>query len=438
MKLGLSHLGIEALDYTPDAGGGVPKLPLGTPLGALGSSSFQLHNFSSSTFIFKTVRGELHWAQARCPRFRFQNIRDAADARSFRGDNFGISGNNAADIFARVSTLAGYEAVELYSGSNDLPTDPVALAATVSATITALFAQGVKFIFLRLVHPRGTTGTDGISDLNSPYWQNRIDFNNLLRAMASQRIIIIDPTPFVVKSGSAIEEAADGMLADDGLHLSDRGGALASLAYIGKMELAFASGIYLPSRGANLIPNGDMSVVSGGTAGAGVTGTIPGSFRVGRTLGTGTAVASMADGLLQLAMDSNAITIRINPSDAPATTQAGNAVAGLDGLWVQPSVRLKIPSGKENLRRFDFKCQTQTAQVGSPNFASHEFRVATTNVGAQYFEPGGAEDLVLIFDPFLVPSGTTHAYFELVIDKTTGASTVQVGEFMLGVIAAPA
>lgn len=415
----------------------LPKLALGTPMAALGSSTFQLHNFSTSTGIFKAARGELNWVQGRYPRFRFQNIRDTSNSRAYSGDNFGISGNNADAILSRVTEVSDYKCVLLYSGSNDLPTDPAILASKVEDTIDALFSQGTEFILLRLVHPRGTTGTDGISDLNSPYWQNRIDFNNLLRAMSAPRVIVIDPTPYLVKTGSAIEEAAEGVLAEDGLHLSDRGGSLASQAYTGKMDRVFTAGTYLPSRESNLIPNGSMSVVSGGSAGAGITGTIPANFRVGRTLGTGTAVASVSDGLLQLVMDAGPATVRINASDTPATTQAGTAVSGLDGLWVQPSMRMKIVNGKENLRRFDFRCQTQTQQVGGGNFGSHDLRARTTNVGSQYFDAGGPEDFTLIFDPFLVPSGTTYAYFELVIDKAEGASTVQVGEFVFGVVESP-
>lgn len=426
---------------------GMAPFPLGTPIGALGSSSIQHHNVGVDDTLKElgqSIRGELHWARNRLKNFRFRNTFNASDplARNYSGDNSGLSGDDALAIRARVASVAGYRAVLLYSGSNDLLVHTPAsdIAPIVDATISDIFAQDTDIVFLRLVHPRGTAGASGQPDTGAPYWANRIALNNLLRSMASSRVVIIDPTPHLMIPGSPIEEAMTDVLAD-GLHLNGRGAYLASKAWDAKIEQRFEPGRYWQPNliSGNLIANASFASPTGGVLGSNATGVVPTNFRVGRNSGGGSGAVSLVDGLINLALPTEAGSWRVNPSTNPSTSVSGSVVSGIDGQWVQPSVRIKAKAGKESIGFFLCRVQAQTAAVGNGTFISQTLRPTVANTAETLFKVADAdEDMHIVMDPFIIPAGTTHLFFEVLTSKVAGVeAVVQVGEFDIRVVSAP-
>ena len=421
------------------SGGVVPfKLPLGTAMALMGTSTPQYHNDASSTSITKRGFGEVNWLQLVFPSFRFRNVKDTGNSRGFSGDNFGIANQTAAQVRARLSSCIGYDAVMLYMGSNDLETMAAAdIFAIVVDSIAYLRSIGVKKIFLRLVHPRGTTGASGIADTSAPYWQRRIDLNNMQRTLAAPDVIIIDPTPNLVLVGSAIEEA-DPLVLRDGLHLNMRGGWLASLPWIAVIGDHFETGVYwMPnaSSPSNLIPNGDMSVATGGVVGTGATGTLPAQFRAGRATGTGNTAYSIVDGRLRGTMPTTACSVNVYATDTPATSNSGVAVTGLDGQTVQCCMKMRIKSGFEFITTFNSSVETRASSTGASTQTTST--MTQTGTSSVIFKADAGEQVYeVLMDPLTVPAGTTHLFFNHLIGKADGGAVVyEIDDFEVRIAA---
>lgn len=287
----------------------------GIRLGAMGHSIVAQNHKGDSTAptgISNETNGEITWARLTNPVFWWHVVYDAgrgyADARSFYGMNTGFGGELTAECLTRVPEMISKRPnlVYLAIGTNDIAqvVEPVSYD-TIVANIEEICSQLVEagiIVILATVHPRSTATWGADTTARNKY--NRV--NSWIRRVAARMdgVYIHDAAKYLTNLSSADGEPITGVLKSDDIHLTPKGAYLSGVK-LGELIGKIFPGPILGNSGAaddaydaadnpdgNLL-TGRRMLGTGGTVGAGVTGSVATGWTLARTTGsTVTCVAS--------------------------------------------------------------------------------------------------------------------------------------------------
>ena len=278
--------------YARPPPGELPQLPLasGAKVLALGDSMVRINHRTLGTTAVSTMGiGQLVWARALDPRFRFEtwaDPHDAVDHRGFNGANQGVDGDHTVavrggvpGVLSRVPYALAQEPAIVYLqvGTNDINSHDG--AAQVEAHLDEILRKlraGNVWVLLSTIWPRVTSGGVAPWPARDPRWSTRQAVNAWIAAQAGRDgVRIVDANPRLVNRGvpSGEEEWLPGY-SSDGVHPAPPAAYQAALAINSVLSEMMAPGTIFDSdpRTANLI-DGTLGGTNG-TAGNGVTGVI--------------------------------------------------------------------------------------------------------------------------------------------------------------------
>lgn len=236
--------------------------------------------------------GDAVLGQALSPRFNSFTWADAADARFFTGDNYGVGGDTTQELLDRIDTVLERNpaVVALRIGQNDVIAGTAAStsAANINAIVEALFDGGVQRIALGNVTPVTSTYA-------TPNNAIRNELNRLIADIArtDARIAHVDLYSALVQ-GNGFALAAD--LNVDGLHLGPKGALKLAAVWKDAFNCLFSDKNVFEVLWAqtNLLGTRGTLQGSGGTLTAGVTGSLAAAHVGTRsTAGTSSVVGSL-------------------------------------------------------------------------------------------------------------------------------------------------
>jgi lysophospholipase L1-like esterase len=291
--------------YMDSSSGELPQLPLppGAKLVALGDSIVRInHQELDATAVSTTGVGQLVWARALDPRFRFETwavAPDPVDDRGFDGANQGLDGDHAVavrggvpGVLSRVPyALARKPAIVfLQVGTNDINSHDS--AASVEAHLDQILARlraANVWVVLSTIWPRVTSGGVAPWPARDPRWRARNAVNDWINSQTGRDgVRIVDPNPRLVdpSAPSGEEEWLPGY-STDGVHPAPSAAYQAALAINSVLAGMISPGsTFDPDpRAANLL-DGTLAGTTGmgangvaGTIAANWTATVTGGYR---------------------------------------------------------------------------------------------------------------------------------------------------------------
>ncbi len=278
--------------YARAESGELPQLPLapGAKLVALGDSIVRINQQAlDANAVSSTGIGQLVWARALDPRFRFEtwaDPQDPVDHRGFNGANQGLDGDHTVAVpggvpgsLSRVPyALARKPAiVYLQVGTNDISSHVGAtqVEAHLGQILMRLRSANV-WVLLSTIWPRVTSGGVAPWPAHDPRWRVRSAVNTWIASQAGRDgVRIVDPNPQLVDrhAPSGEEEWLPGY-STDGVHPAPPAAYQAALVIDSVLAGMISPGTtFDPNpRLANLM-DGTLSG-TGGMAGTGVKGSI--------------------------------------------------------------------------------------------------------------------------------------------------------------------
>jgi len=310
--------------YTSAQAGELPRLPLapGAKLVGLGDSIVRInHQALDGNEVASTGIGQLVWARALDPRFRFEtwaNTHDPVDGRGFDGANQGLDGDHTVAVrggvpglLSRVSYALARRPAIVYVqvGTNDINShDSASEVETHLDRILTRLRTGDVWVLLSTIWPRVTSGGIAPWPARDPRWRIRQAVNAWIESQAGRDgVRIVDPNSHLVdrNAPSGEEEWLPGY-STDGVHPAPPAAYQAAVAVNSALAGMISPGTTFDPdpRAANLMDG--MLSGSGGTAGARVKGPVADHWTAAITGDfTGTAAGSevearkekMADGV---------------------------------------------------------------------------------------------------------------------------------------------
>jgi lysophospholipase L1-like esterase len=215
----------------------MPQLPLptGAKLVGLGDSIVrQNHGAPGDTDVSTYANGQLIWARALDPRFRFETwavTDDPVDGRGFNGANQGFDGDHAIEVkggvpgvSSRLPYVLGLrpDIIYLQIGTNDINSHESAinLETYLDDILRRLRAANIWVVF-STIWPRSTSGIDPWPP-GDRRWRARHHVNEWIKAQASREgVKVVDPNPLlaILKTPGGEEEWRAGY-SYDGVHPS--------------------------------------------------------------------------------------------------------------------------------------------------------------------------------------------------------------------------
>jgi len=358
--------------------------------------------------------------------------------------NFGVSGENTTQILARIGQVLAAKPTFciVIAGTNDFAT---------AVTNKSLTIQNLKSIY-DILTSHGII-VIAYTILPKTFWQpggtipanirNQMAYvNNWIRTycygtkglyVADPWSALVDPaTGLSIGGGIVGSPPANSAFTYDGLHPSPRGSFYAAIPaanIINAIVPANNTLLWTPNDNysaadnptGNLLNNTGMTVASGGTAGAGASGVIAGSWTIARTAGTtGAVVGSIVPGALSSGQIYNKQRMTI-------TAPAGSAIErirALQQLFVSGIIGKQVVA----------ECEISVSGITGVNaFRGVHLRATDgTNdsldrtINSGYLFPDAAYDDVYRTQPFLCTANVQQ--FELIveIDGTVASAGVTV------------
>jgi lysophospholipase L1-like esterase len=360
--------------YAQAPSGELPQLPLapGAKLVGLGDSIVRInHQTSGTTGMSTTGIGQLIWARALDPRFRFEtwaDPHDPVDNRGFNGANQGLDGDHTVAVrggvpglLSRVPyALARHPAiVYVQVGTNDINShDSAAQVETHLDQILTRLRSANVWVLLSTIWPRVTSGGVAPWPARDPRWRIRQAVNAWIASQAGRDgVRIIDPNPQLVdRSASSGEEEWLPGYSTDGVHPAPPAAYHAALAVNAALADMISPGITFDPdpRAANLM-DGTLGGAAG-MAGKGVRGPIAdhwtavvsgGFFGIAASSKVEAHKEAMADGLEKQVFAISAID-DMSPNsyhtldftyDPEISFAGGDAV---EGDWIEAAMYVEV------------------------------------------------------------------------------------------------
>ncbi len=278
--------------YARAQSGELPPLPLasGAKLVALGDSIVRInHQAGDASGVSTTGIGQLVWARALDPRFRFEtwaDPHDPVDDRGFNGANQGLDGDHTVAVrggvpglLSRVPYAVARNPAIVYVqvGTNDINSHDgaILIEAHLDQILTRLRSANI-WVLLSTIWPRVTSGGVSPWPAHDPRWRTRQAVNAWITAQAGRDgVRIVDPNPRLVdRSAASGEEEWLPGYSTDGVHPAPPAAYQAALAINSALAEVIAPGTtFDPDPRAGNLMDGTLSGTTG-TAGNGVKGPV--------------------------------------------------------------------------------------------------------------------------------------------------------------------
>ncbi|MEA3042963.1 MAG: hypothetical protein QOH47_801 [Sphingomonadales bacterium] len=413
---------VEDLDRWP-----TPKVA------AIGHSFVQRNNTAPAdgSYIQSNAAGEIVTAQALNPRFEFIVLADpdAGAPTYWRGANFGVAGDTSTMVLARLEALKAFGAdIWIIDCILNDVRNSIA-SATTMANITAIAAAGLALGVQVIIANASPVAVDaegaGTWSLVDAKRATLVAVNTLVAAYctATRRVTLWDRWTAYNNAGVPITGYTD-----DGIHPSRLGAWKAGGPSLNTaLDLVIDSNASALPTGDNLYSNGEVTG-TGGTTGAGVTGTLPTGWTFANATGTGgahaTAVGSQSGGHQRFVITATASGTN---SEIFLFGRDVGAVTVVPGTWVQAwaDVTLSAWAGWRQVIK-------RASVVDGMDYASFS---ATDSMATS-----GSTRVRIVTPPFFVPEGTTSVSPQLVVvidGQANGAGTLDIAELGLAVVRDP-
>lgn len=372
-------------------------------------------------------------AQALDPRFKTFTWANAADARFYIGDNYGIGGNTTADGLARVSTVLAYDpdVVCVGLGTNDVVQSIAAAtsAANLISICKALFAGGVKRIVLDNVPPVTSTYA-------TPNNALRLQLNALIADIAaSDPRIVLDNRYSALVQANGFALAAD--MNADGLHLGPKGGLKLGIARAAAFTEVAANSNYFDTLWAlpNLLGTRGTLQGTGGTIVAPNTGTLAAGHVLTRTGNSSVAASLVANTTYSASGQTQILTV--TPSGA-GTSELFTFGSNPNALTVSVANQWAMYWAEVEIDNWGFWFGP-TVKMGYAPFDANRF-VQGPNYQV-VIVPIGPRRLYICTPPYLLDGSATGIMPSIitgfVANGATGTGTLRINRQWAGVIPDP-
>ncbi len=356
------------------------------------------------------------------------NANWAGVARSLLGNRYahgiqaGVGGETSAQILARVGTVVAARPTFCIfeAGVNSIAASVSAesVIADLTAIIDALIAGGVVPIVQTLTPSVNITGAR-LTEAGK--------VNNWIKALPVTRgVNVIDWCAAVVDFSSTTAQWVSAWTAD-GVHPNEQGHVIMGQAVARVLEpLIMGTSPLVSNAGAGgqgLISANPGMTGSGGTAGTGVTGTIPASWTVNGTTTTAVSVEPRTD-------DVGGNWMRLAITDGQPQIFIQNTAVGVDwnvGDEAWAEVEILMLDTPTNLRGFSFRLDFWSG-IGS---ASN----STLNMPPVIALPlrGRPKSFVLKTTPTIIPASTARLQLFLLVNQSVASqvSTIRLGRMCI-------
>lgn len=284
----------------------IPRFAKASKLIIVGDSITQLNHFATSTKVSSRGSGYAQWAIRDLPGWQHLIWYDAgAGSALFRGANYGISGETATQVAARLTPIENSDGdlALLLVGTNTGATDalPATVVDKLETIITSLRGAGMHVVISTIL-PRQVAAEPTGSEISAALMNRILSINNWVRARGDDAVTVIDPWWELVdpaENQSALYGSPISGMYYDEVHPAAKGafvfGSVARKALQGTMGMDQYNDTWFnadPTDASNRLLDGELAG-SGGTARYGMTGTVPTNW-VAECLNGGTNVTGVA------------------------------------------------------------------------------------------------------------------------------------------------
>lgn len=333
--------------------------PSGMKIACIGSSITQHATDWGAEKMENDSRGYMTWLNALSGQRFYYATWPSEDGTEFYGSNKGVSGQFSHEILARVHDVIGMgvDICIVQNGTNDLSSvDYETVISNTKALYDQLLEAGIFVVALAILPRNASVGNGWEADGEARHKRNRVNAWKRDYVEARAGIIYIDPAHYLINQDDVNGEPLSGLFYD-GTHTSFAGGYLVGRALNDALSSIFPDRPSLISGADNVYhtenPKGCMTpnptfLGTGGTPGAGVTGTLPTGWELERYSGTSSTAAASV--IKALDGTTNQVQIDITPAGNDETfyfrTDSATVTTGvIGGDWYQAEIDIEISGG---------------------------------------------------------------------------------------------